>query len=92
MNSPIDTIYPPKRELIRDSLEAVLAELARYGKPKVGVYGSGGWHCSIDLSTTSAGVGFSVASQFDHKTPLEAAIVCRTRMLAALDATAKGKV
>lgn len=72
-----------------ETLEEVLQELAKWGKPRVGQYGStpGGWHCSIEVNVTPVGVKFEAKSEsFDHLTPTEAAISCRKNLLNAVKA------
>lgn len=67
-----------------NDLQSVLLELARYGKPRVGMYIDRGWHCSMDVCITPIGAKFEVRSDFTHKTPIEAAIACRDRLMAAI--------
>lgn len=64
-------------------LESLLIELQRYGKPRVGLM-SQGWHTSVEMNTTATGVTFEARSDFTHKTPIEAAILCRDRIRSAL--------
>jgi hypothetical protein len=71
-----------------ESLESVLLDLARYGRPRLGQYGSDGdWHCSIEVTVSPVGAQFEVRSEFKNlKTPLAAASQCRDRLRAALKA------
>jgi hypothetical protein len=68
-----------------NSLDELLIEMMKYGKPRVSCCGANEWHSSIDMWVTGAGVEFSVKSDFKHKTPLEATIVCAKRMSEALN-------
>lgn len=68
-----------------EKLEDILMELLKYGQPKVGVYGSDmTWACSIDMNTNTTGSDFKIRSDWDHKTPLEAAKLCRDRVITAV--------
>lgn len=70
------------------SLEELLMELKKYGKPKVGMYGSGTdetWHCSVDMNTNTVGAEFKCRSEFNHTTPTEAAKVCMERVIKAVE-------
>lgn len=66
-----------------ESLEDVLMELARHGRPRTSLL-SNGWNTTIDMHIASIGSEFSVRSEFDLPTPLMAAKQCRERMHAAL--------
>lgn len=67
------------------SLSDRLVWLCRFGKPRVGVYGSN-WHACIEMNTNTTGTSFEVKSEFKHTTPDEAVDVLITRMLDALKA------
>lgn len=70
-----------------ESLEDVLLELSKWGRARVGQYGSNhsGWHCSVEVNVTPVGVKFEAKSEsFDHPTPTEAAISCRKNLLNAV--------
>lgn len=79
---------PVPPQPIGESLEDVLLELAKWGKTRVGQYGSthSGWHCNIDVTVTPVGITFEAKSDFNHATPLEAALVCRKNLLDAVKA------
>jgi hypothetical protein len=69
-------------------LEQLLMELKKYGKPKVGMYGSGNddtWHCSVDMNTETVGADFKCRSDFDIPTPTLAAKQCLERVLKAVE-------
>lgn len=72
----------------QDSLEDVLLDLAKWGKPRVGQYGSShsGWHCCVEVTVTPVGVKFEAKSDFNHATPLQAAVTCRKNLLGAVKA------
>lgn len=71
-----------------ETLEDVLLDLAKWGQPRVGQYGSthNGWHCSVEVNVTPVGVKFEAKSDFKHATPLEAALMCRKNLQAAVKA------
>lgn len=64
-----------------ESLEDVLIELSKWGKPRIGQYGiDGKWHCSIEVRVNATGISFEAQSSFKHETPMEAAIECRKNL------------
>ncbi len=69
--------------MIKQSLEDVLAELERYGQPRLGVYRLG-WHCDVELNIKSLGFSSKVSSEFGHKTPMAAAEQCLDYARAAM--------
>ena len=70
-----------------ETLEDVLLELAKWGRPRVGQYGDDGtWHCGVDVNVAPTGIKFEAKSDFNQKTPLEAALQCRKNLLAAVKA------
>lgn len=71
-----------------ETLEDVLLDLAKWGQPRLGQYGSNhsGWHCSIEVNVTPVGVKFEAKSDFKKPTPLAAAIECRENLQAAVKA------
>lgn len=71
---------------VQATLEDVLAELLLAGQPRLGVYRGSTWHCSVEMNTTQTGAEFKVRSQFDHLTPIAAALECRDRVREALHA------
>lgn len=78
----------PATKLQDATLEELLLELKNYGKPKVGMYGSGTdetWHCSIDMNTNTVGAEFKCRSEFDMATPTLAAKQCLERVLKAVE-------
>lgn len=74
-----------KKSIVEDciSLEEILTMFLDYGSPRLS-YVSYGWHCNIEMNVNSTGVNFKVASEFDHKTAREAALVCHARLTNAL--------
>lgn len=73
-------------ERVPAGLNDRLVWLTKFGKPKVGVYGSGGWHAHIEMhvADTVKGASFEVKSEFKHQTPDEAVGVLIERMLDTL--------
>jgi hypothetical protein len=70
-----------------ETLEDVLMQLAKWGRPRVGQYGDDGtWHCGVDVNVAPTGIKFEAKSDFNQKTPLEAALQCRKNLLAAVKA------
>lgn len=72
------------------SLEALLGEMSWYGYPRLNRFESG-WHCSIDVFVSGAGVEFKVASEFKHPTARAAAEECSGRLEAALASISERK-
>lgn len=71
-----------------ESLEDILMELAKWGQPRVGIYGSDGlWHCCIEVNVTAVGIKCKceAESSYDCKTPIEAALECRKNLLEAVN-------
>jgi hypothetical protein len=78
---------PVPPQPIGESLEDVLLELAKWGRPRVGQYGNDGtWHCGVDVNVTPVGVKFEAKSDFNQTTPIAAALQCRANLLAAVKA------
>jgi hypothetical protein len=70
-----------------ETLEDVLLDLAKWGQPRVGIYGMDGlWHCNIEVNVTPVGVKFEAKSGFKCKTPIEAALECRKNLQDAVKA------
>lgn len=71
------------------TLDELLAELCKYGEPRLGVYGSKNgiieWHCSIDMNTNTVGAEFKCHSDWKHETPYEAAQLCLSRVQTAVE-------
>lgn len=68
------------------TLEELLTELFKYGRPRLGVYGSDGlWHCSVEMNTNTVGADFKCSSNFDLPTPNAAAVQCLERVLKAVE-------
>jgi hypothetical protein len=62
-----------------DSLEDVLGELAKYGKPQLLLLDSG-WHCSIQMHINAIGASLKIKSDFDMHTHIAAAAQCLMRV------------
>lgn len=71
------------RLMENEHLDTLLFELSKYGEPRVSKH-SKGWHSAIEMYVSSVGASFKVSSEFDHKTPTEAARVCLDRVETAL--------
>lgn len=65
------------------TLEQVLCEMTKYGKPRISYIGDG-WFSTIEMNTNSKGVSFEVKSDFNHVSPVNAVIECRSRMMTAI--------
>lgn len=70
----------------QDRLEAVLIDLAKWGKPRISMPSGDGWYSSIEVNITPTGAKFEVSSDFKMATPLAAALQCRERLLASVKA------
>jgi hypothetical protein len=70
-------------------LERLLIEMSRYGKVRIGQYGTSdrGWHCSMEVFIAGDGIALEVKS--DHSsanlTPLQAATQCSERLVALMN-------
>ena len=64
-------------------LEAVLLELAKYGRPWVWLFQQG-WTAKCDMHVAAKGSAFVVSADFEHITPLAAATQCLERVKAAV--------
>jgi hypothetical protein len=67
-----------------ESLEDVLLELAKWGCPYLHCHRDGEWSARVDANITPLGAKFEVRSEFNCKTPMQAALQCRERLLAAV--------
>lgn len=67
-----------------ESLEDVLLELSKWGQPRVSQFKDGEWACTVDANITPLGAKFEVRSDFSCKTPTQAALQCRERLLASI--------
>lgn len=65
------------------SLEECLAELEKYGNPRISK-NDGEWSCGIDVFVTGEGTEFKVRSDWNHKSHADAANLCYTRLMAEL--------
>lgn len=81
------TEVPAGQAPVNETLEDVLMDLAKWGSPRVGQYGSDNtWHCHIEVNITPIGAKFEVKSDFKRTTPMEAALQCRENLHAAVKA------
>ena len=68
------------------TLEETMAELLKYGRPRVGVYSSDQtWHCAVEMNTNTVGATFECKSDFKQPTPTHAAKQCLERVLKAVE-------
>lgn len=70
----------------QESLEDVLMDLAKWGHPRLSMPSGRGWYSTVEVIVTPVGAKFDVASEFGMATPLEAALQCRERLMAAVKA------
>lgn len=79
-------IFPMRADQPRPTdLNEQLIALARYGKPRLGMY-SQGWCATVEMNTNTTGTSFEVKSEFGHKTPATAVAECIERVHTALKA------
>lgn len=74
------------------SLEELMLELTKYGRPRLSQQNKGTWHCCVDMRTGVKGADFEIKSEFRHKTMMEAAHVCLERVLKAVATINEGKI
>lgn len=67
-----------------ESLESVLDELSKYGRPALSMLQGNGWWCRVEMNTSATGAEFKVGSECRHVSPIAAAVECRDRVLAAV--------
>lgn len=58
--------------------------LRKFGKPRVGIYGTSDWHANIEMNTNSTGAAFEIRSEYKHQTPEAAVDQLIERILATL--------
>lgn len=68
---------------LTDSLDDLLQKLCGLGMPFLGKYKSG-WSCRLEMHVPSTGCEFTVRSEFDYGTPLEAVRQCAERAITIL--------
>lgn len=66
------------------TLEWLLDEMSKFGRPRLSRMDDGNWHAAVELNVTGSGVDFKIRSDFRHPTHLEAATVCYERMCESL--------
>jgi hypothetical protein len=71
-------------QLNQPTLEELLMELVKYGKPRVSMIGDG-WHSNVEMNTNTVGADFKCASDFNMSTPTAAAKQCLERVLKAVE-------
>ena len=83
---PTDRASQDKHGVTGETLEDVLLDLAKWGRPRVSMPSGTGWYSCIDVQITPTGAKFEVASEFGMATPLAAALQCRERLMASVKA------
>lgn len=73
-----------------ERLEDALAELVKYGDPSIRLM-SRGWYCGIEMHHSALGASFDVRSEYDHKTPMDAARQCIERVHQAVNSMTGGR-
>ena len=73
-----------EKQVSEKDLEVLLIDFLKYGEPSLWKMDKG-WYCKVEMRVMSLGTTFQVKSDHDNKTPLNAVIQCRKRMLDALD-------
>lgn len=66
------------------TLERVLDEMVKYGKPYLHCQDDKTWYCKIAVAVMGTGCTFEVASDFGQRTPLNAAQQCHERLKLAM--------
>lgn len=80
--SPAETIVMLRCGM-ESSVEAMLEQLCRVGKPRISRMNDG-WLCSVDMHVAAAGTEFKIRSEFDCPTPFQAAQQCTDRVVETL--------
>jgi hypothetical protein len=70
------------------TLEELLADMERFGKPRLGKYNTG-WHSNIEVAVTAVGAQFEIKSEYGMPTPLVAAQQCHERLMQAIRSLGK---
>lgn len=78
------SVISDKKQISEKDLEVLLIDFLKYGEPRLSFIDKG-WHCGIKMRIMSQGSTFDVKSEFGMKTPIDAALQCRKRMLEALN-------
>ena len=79
-------IWPIKKAedappLASESLESLLQEICKFGRPNLYQFKDGAWECSVDVWVNPVGAQFKVRSEMFCKTPKDAAIQARDRVV-----------
>ena len=81
----MDLIKKENEVILKDKgLEGLLLMIAKHGKASLWQLPNGSWSCRSEMRVTSVGVTFQIKSDFDHKTPTEAARTCLFRITETL--------
>lgn len=65
-------------------LEGILLKIAEHGKLSLWQLPNGSFSCRCEMRVNSVGVTFEIKSDFNHKTPTEAAMLCLFRITETL--------
>lgn len=81
----MDLIEKENDVIIKDKgLEGLLIMIAKHGKASLWQLPNGSWSCRSEMRVNCVGVTFEIKSDFDHKTPTEAARLCLFRITETL--------
>lgn len=72
------------RMLEEESVEDMLIELARFGRPSLMQHSDGTWGCSVDVKVNSTGVDFKVRADHNHKDMRASVRQCLERLRKSL--------
>lgn len=78
-------VQPPGvAQALQEGVELLdaLLDLEKYGLPRLGKFGSS-WNCAVEMNTVHLGAQFTIRSEFDHRSPVTAALQCLERAIAA---------
>jgi hypothetical protein len=73
------------------TIEEGLAELCKFGRPRLSQVDTGKWFCVLEMFVSGEGVAFEIKSGFDNATQIDAVRLCVDRMNAALNSLVKPK-
>lgn len=66
------------------TLDNLMEEMVRYGKPRLFCSDDNTWHCCIKMNVSSKFSEFEIKSGYNHKTPQDAALACVANLNEAL--------
>lgn len=81
----MDLIKKENDVILKDKgLEGILLTIAKHGKLSLWQLPNGSFSCRCEMRVNSVGVTFEIKSDFNHKTPTEAARLCLFRIAETL--------